>query len=99
MNNVELYLFYGNEFTNMLEKISVWDELGSYLIRWKQSEDNKIELNFELDWNKTKTELLENITKSNWKKLISNEKIVNEILPILFPTGKYKEILKELNII
>jgi len=99
MENVELYLFYGDEFTKMLEKISVWDELAAHLIKWKQSDDNKIELNFELDWDKTKTELLENVSKNNWKKLISNKQIVNEILPILFPTSKYKEILKELNII
>ncbi|MEG1732660.1 MAG: hypothetical protein RR252_05875, partial [Longicatena sp.] len=77
IDNVEMNLFYGDEFTTMLDKISVWDEITEYLVKWKQSDDNKIELNFELDWKETKKELLENVLKKNWKKLISNEMIMN----------------------
>ena len=33
-----------------------------------------------------------------YKKIINNKQVVEEILPILFPTEKYKEILEELNI-
>jgi len=32
------------------------------------------------------------------KKIINNKDVVNEILPILFPTWKYKEIINELGI-
>ena len=96
--NVKLHLFYGDEFTKYLEKETIWDEMVSYLLKWKTSLNNNIELNFEKDWNETKKELLENVSKNTWKKLISNERVVKEILPELFPTGKYKEILDELNI-
>lgn len=98
IKNVEMHLFYGNEFVSMLDKISVWDELIAYLMKWKESDDNKIELNFELDWEETKKGLVKNVSKKNWKKLISNKMIMEEIMPILFPTKKYLEVLKELNI-
>lgn len=97
-NRVKLHLFYGNEFTNYLDKVAIWDEMTEYLFKWKISEENKIELNFEEDWEDTKKELLDNVSKNSWKKIINNNQVVEEVLPILFPTGKYKEILKELNI-
>lgn len=95
---VSLNLFYGAEFTNYLDKTRVWDELNEYLLRWKMAEDNKIELNFEKDWEETKTELLEYVPKKVWKKLMKNQVVVDKILPILFPTAKYKEILEILDI-
>lgn len=97
-SGVKLNLFYGKEFTNYLEKEAIWNEMTEYLIKWKMSKDNKIELNFEKDWKETKKELLDNVSKNSWKKIIRNEKVVKEILPILFPAGKYKEILDELKI-
>ena len=96
--NHELLLFYGNEFMNYLDKITVWDEMVNYLTKWKKSDDNKIELNFEDNWEETKKELVEHVSKANWIKLISNDTVKKEILPILFPTGKYNEILNYLNI-
>ena len=69
-----------------------------YLIKWKQSDENKIILNFEDDWEETKKEILEHVSKSNWIKLVKNKDVKREIFPILFPTDKYKEILKELEI-
>lgn len=97
-NNHELHLFYGDEFMNFLDKISIWDEMLDYLIRWKQSDDNKIILNFEEDWEATKKEIKEHVSRSNWIKLINNQDVKREIFPILFPTNKYKEILRELGI-
>ena len=69
-----------------------------YLLTWKASDENIIELYFEKDWAEAKKELLENVPKKNWKKIIKNDKVVNEILPILFLTDKYKEILSKLEI-
>ena len=89
-NGAKLNLFYGDEFTTYLDKKSVWDEMTEYLIKWKIKEDNKLELNFENNWEKTKEELIKNVKKSAWKKIMKNENVVNEILPILFPTEKYK---------
>lgn len=99
LDNQELHLFYGDEFMKFLDKVSVWDEILNYLVRWKQSDDNKIELNFEEDWINTKQELLQYVPETNWVKLINNKDVINEIFPILFPTGKYKEIISELNIL
>lgn len=62
------------------------------------NEENKIKLNFEENWEETKKELKENVSKNSWKKIINNKQVVEEIFPILFPTEKYKEILEELNI-
>lgn len=98
VSNTELHLFYGDQFLNYLDKISIWDEMTNYLVEWKMSEDNRIELNFETNWNETKQELLENVTVSEWKKLINNPLIISEIFPILFPTNKYVEILEILEI-
>ena len=98
INNVELFLFYGSEFTDYLDKVKIWNEMEEYLLTWKASDENIIELNFEKNWEETKKELIEFVPKKNWKKIIKNEKVVREILPILFPTNKYKEILNELEI-
>lgn len=95
---IKLHLFYGDEFTNYLYKQTIWDEMTEYLIRWKMRDDDAIELNFENDWENVKSELLEKVSVRNWKKIINNKDVVSQILPILFPTGKYKEILDELNI-
>lgn len=97
-DRVKLHLFYGNQFLAYLDKVAIWDEMTDYLFKWKMSEENKIELDFEDDWEETKKELKEKIPKKTWKKIINNKQVVEEILPILFPTGKYKEILAELNI-
>lgn len=96
--NVEIKLFYGEEFLKYIGKEEIWNEMIEYLIRWKKSEDNKIELDFEENWEETKKELLDNVPKTSWEKILSNEEVVNKILPVLFPTGKYKEILDKLNI-
>ena len=97
-NNVQMFLFYGSEFTDYLDKVKIWNEMEGYLLTWKVSQDNKIELNFEEKWEKTKKELLENVPAKNWKKIVKNKKVLDEVMPILFPTGKYKEIFDELNI-
>ena len=96
--NVDMYLFYGSEFTDYLDKVKIWDELEAYLMNWKMSQDNVIELNFEKDWEDTKKELIDNVPTKNWKKIIKNDKVKEEVMSILFPTGKYKEILDELKI-
>lgn len=97
-DRVKLHLFYGDDFTTYLDKVAVWYEMTEHLFKWKMSEENKIELNFEEDWEETKKELKENVSKNSWRKIINNKQVVDEILPILFPTKKYLEILKELNL-
>ena len=96
--NVDMYLFYGSDFTDYLDKVKIWDEMEEYLILWKNSQDNKIELNFEENWEETKKELLKFVPVKNWKKIIKNKKVIEEVMPILFPTERYKEILQELKI-
>lgn len=88
------YLFYGKEFFNYLDKINIWNEFIEYMMKWKIEETYNIELNFEKNWDETKKELLENIQKSKWKKIIKNDELIKTVMPILFPTGKYKEILE-----
>ena len=98
IKNVEMFLFYGVEFTNHLAQTRIWDEMENHLLAWKMSEDNVIELNFENGWEDTKEELLEFVPKKNWEKIIKNENVMQEIIPILFPSNKYLEILDELGI-
>lgn len=90
--NCEFNLFYGEELFQYLNQVSIWDELTAYLFQWKQNTNNDIKLNFESDWKQTKKEIYNNITKGTWETLLNNNDVVTQILPILFPTGKYKEI-------
>lgn len=92
---VNAYLFYGEELLEFLDKSSVWDEMITYLERWKEMAANNIDLNFEMDWEETKEELSKGVTQKTWRKLISNEKIVKEILAVLFPTGKYRVLIEK----
>ena len=98
VNNTNFYLFYGSEFTAFLDKVRIWDEMEEYLLTWRSSEENSIELNFEKNWAETKKELKDFVPKKNWKRIVKNEKVIKQIFPILFPKGKYKEILDELQI-
>ena len=92
--NININLFYGKELMDYLGKCFIWDEILEYLEMWKKSSSD-IELNFEKDWLATREELINNVSKFVWKKIINNKEIVDEILPILFPGEGYKEILKE----
>lgn len=96
-SNVILNVFYGNQIFEFLDKVKIWDEMTTHLYQWKELEANKIELNFEDNWEETKEEILRNVSKRNWNKILKNERVVEEILPILFPTGKYKEITELFN--
>lgn len=89
---VELNLFYGDELFIYLDQMSIWDEMITYLFEWKQKVDNDIDLNFEKDWEETKKEIYEFVSKENWGKLVNNNKVVDQIFPILFPTKRFKEI-------
>ena len=89
---VELNLFYGDELFIYLDQMSIWDEMITYLFEWKQKVDNDIDLNFEKDWEETKKEIYEFVSKGNWEKLLNNNKVVDQIFPILFPTERFKEI-------
>lgn len=88
-------LFYGKELMEYFEKEFIWDEILEHLEKWKKNGGDEIELNFEKNWSETKEELIKNVSKFVWKKIINNKEIVNEVLPILFPNQAYKEILKE----
>ena len=88
-------LFYGKELMEYFEKEFIWDEILEHLEKWKKNGGDEIELNFEKNWSETKEELIKNVSKFVWKKIINNKEIVNEVLPILFPNQAYKEILKD----
>lgn len=98
INDVEMHLFYGSQLMDYLDKSEIFIELVSYLERWKFLPNDKLDINFEENWEETKQDLLNNITKKTWIKIINNDVIVKNIFPILFPTGKYMEIVNELKI-
>lgn len=92
-NSTTLNIFYGNQLFEFLDKMIIWEEMVQYLTQWKEFEANSIELNFEIDWEETKQEIINNVSKRNWRKLLSDERIVENIFPILFPNNKYNEIV------
>ncbi|MEG1648019.1 MAG: hypothetical protein RR325_04575, partial [Bacilli bacterium] len=94
-DNANIYLFYGNQLFEFLDKISIWNEMVTYLEKWKECGAEDINLNLEINWEETKEEIINNITKKQWLKLLNNQQVVDEIFPIIFPDSRYKEINQE----
>lgn len=94
--DIDMHLFYGKDFFSFLSKEVVWDELLEYLNRWKESENNEVLLNFEENWKETKRELMEKISLTKWKKIFNNERVMKNIMPILFPSNRHLEIKMEI---
>jgi hypothetical protein len=91
---VELKIFYGNELFDFLELSNSWEEIIFHLTKWKNEIPDFPEINFDLNPEVTLEEI-KNIKPLYYRKLFSNEKIISEILPVIFPQNKSLLLLRD----
>jgi len=90
--NVGIYLFYGKELFEFLNKANAWDEILDYLGKWKNSIPDLPELNFDLNASATFNEI-KDLPTSIFRKLFENEEIFKDIVLALFPEKKTLRLL------
>jgi hypothetical protein len=91
------YLYYGDEiFCNLDDLINnnIWQEITNHLRQWKIELPDMPEVNFESDCNAIFEEI-KDIPITNYRKLFSNKEIIEEIFPIIFPTGTMLNNLRD----
>lgn len=85
--NVPLYLFYGPELFNFLGHPKLWNELITWLERWKSELPDLPEVNFDIEPIKTSREIT-GLPLSKWRRLVTNDRLWNEgIIQVLFKDG------------
>lgn len=95
-NDYKIYvkLCYGQEFWNDIGLIKVWEEILSYLTKWKNEIPDMPSINLDDDFKDSFAEI-KDISPSIYRKLFDNKDIIKEILPILFPEKKTLKLLKD----
>jgi len=89
---VELYLFYGVELFELLNKKDVWDEILSYLEQWKKEIPDFPETNFDIDA-ESSFEEIKDLSPSLYRKIFQDDVIFNEIVLTIFPEKKTLKLL------
>ena len=85
--NVPLHLFYGPELFAFLGHPILWNELISWLVRWKSELPDLPEVNFDIEPIETSREIM-GLPLSKWRRLITNERLWDEgIIQVLFKDG------------
>ena len=91
--NCDIYLTYGKELYLSEDIEQNWeDDILFFLKKWKKSLPELPELNFDLDFEDTFNEI-KLMSINDLIKLFSNEEIIKQIFPILFPSKKTLRIL------
>lgn len=90
--NCETYLFYGAEMFGINGGISnfsiqIWEEVLNYLEVWKNTLPDMPEINFDNNANEVFEEI-KNLSPIIFRKIFNNEDIIQQIFPIIFPTGE-----------
>ena len=89
---VELYLFYGIELFELLNKKDVWDEILSYLEQWKKEIPDFPETNFDIDA-ESSFEEIKDLSPSLYRKIFQDDVVFNEIVLTIFPEEKTLRLL------
>ncbi|MDR0907259.1 MAG: hypothetical protein LBM63_01405 [Rikenellaceae bacterium] len=89
---VETHIFYGKPLFDYLGYSDVWDEIISYLERWRKEIPDLPEVNFDLDAEHTFEEI-KDLKPLVFRKLLGNEKIFNDIVMTLFPEKRVLRML------
>ena len=79
-----LHLLYGGELFELIGRSDIWEEIIRYLEMWKKEIPELPELNFDNSPQKSYEEI-KDLNPSIYRNLFSNQAIVKEIFPILFP--------------
>jgi hypothetical protein len=92
---VELRLFYGKQLFEYLGIADFWDEMLSWLKRWKEDLPEIPETNFDANPHESFREI-KDINTRVWQKIISNDKLWEEgIIKTLFRTGDTLKLIQE----
>lgn len=92
--NIYSKLVYGVEFWRDIKHEEVWDELLSFLTRWKKEIPDMPSINFDESAEDSFNEI-KDLKTSIYRKLFENKDICEQILPILFPENKVPKLLME----
>lgn len=88
MNNVNLNLYYGQEFFESLYRgDDAWDELVNHLQTYRQSQSNDVINIPDFDTSEEVYLALLEISTTRWKKLLSNTDLYVLLRKELFPTN------------
>ncbi len=91
---VKLTASYGSHMFDTLGQSEIWLNILINLEQWRQDIPELPSLNFDLKPHESARELSQ-LTSSTFRKLFSDPRIVDEILPVLFPTGATLQLLLE----
>jgi len=92
---VELHLFYGKQLFEYLGIADFWDEMLSWLKRWKEDLPEIPKTNFDANPHESFREI-EDINARVWQKIISNDKLWEEgIIKTLFRAGDTIKLIQE----
>jgi len=92
---VDLHLLYGEELFEFFSKLSVWNDLLSWLTQWKESLPELPEINFDNVPRDSFNEI-KDLEIRFWRKILENEKLWEEgIILAVFRNGETLRLLFE----
>lgn len=92
---VTLHLFYGRELFEFLGYPRVWDDVLSWLERWKRSLPDLPEINFDRNPHQSFSEI-KDLEVRCWRKILENDKLWEEsIMRAIFRDGSTLRLLAE----
>lgn len=93
--NCDSYLCYGQDLFccgfNGFD-IAIWQEILDYLEKWKKDLPDMPEINFDKNANNVFNEI-KDLSPSIYRKLLTNQNILEQIFPIIFPEKKVLQLL------
>jgi len=92
--SIKCNLCYGKELFDLMNIPQVWDELEQNLILWRNNLPEFPEFNFDISPQESFEEI-KNLSNNEWQKILSNEKIINEVFPVVFPENITLKLIYE----
>jgi len=84
---VKLYLLYGKEFFDYLQRPDIWDNILLWLKKWKDSLPELPEINFDITPQESFEEI-KDLELRIWREILENEKLWDEgIMRAIFREG------------
>jgi len=92
---VELHLLYGKDLFVFFDKLSIWNDLLSWLTQWKDSLPELPEINFDINPQNSFNEI-KDLEIRFWRKILEKEKLWEEgIMLAIFRNGATLKMLFE----
>lgn len=91
--NVSCTICYGKDFWDSINHSDIWEEVLIYLERWKKEIPDMPSINLDENPEKSFEEIC-NLKPIIFRNLFSDERICEEILPIIFSENKTLTLLK-----